>query len=488
MPVQRRISVGIVGPSSHTIQDHQSARTLNMYPEAADPDAKAVVALHSCPGLDLYADVSDYVTGAQIRGMHRMGERLFIQAGNTLTEVRGQLDFHQYATLSSYAGRVGMSDNAGKVIVGDGSGFYALDPDVPFTTTQVLSSGDVIYGTFSGFIDGRTIYVERDTGRFYYSALNDPTTVDGLNFATAEGDPDATVAMVIANREIIFLGAHSIEYWAPTGDADNPFARVSGGFTAHGCAARWSACLFQNSAVFVGQDDDGHGFVWQAGAGGSAPVRISTHAVDHDLTAALKNYDHELITAYTYTERGHSFYVLNLPNGKTWAYDAITSLWHERAHLNRETGLYERSRVDHHAFWKGVHYVGTYDDAAIYVQSRAIYANGDDPLVRLRETPHIHAQGRPMRFNSLLVDMEVGVGLDGTGQGTDPQLMLQYSDDGGHTWSNEITRSIGRIGATRTQVKFGPLGRSYDRVFRFSVSDPVSVTFVNAWADVEIGA
>jgi hypothetical protein len=208
--------------------------------------------------------------------------------------------------------------------------------------------------------------------------------------------------------------------------------------------------------------------------------------VDHDLTAALKNYDHELITAYTYVERGHAFYVLNLPNGKTWAYDSITGLWHERAHLNPHTGLFERGRPDVHAFWQGVHYVGVYDDAALYVQSRAIYANGGTPLVRLRETPHIHAQGRWMRFNSLTVDMEVGVGLDGAGQGGDPQLMLQYSDDGGHTWSNEITRSIGRIGATKTQVRFGPLGRSRDRVFRLSVSDPVPVTFVNAWADVDI--
>jgi hypothetical protein len=487
MPSQR-IQIGLVGPSSHTIQDHQSARTLNMYPEVNDADAKAPVALHSCPGLDLYADVSDYVLGAQIRGMHRMGERLFIQAANAITEVRGQIDFYQYASLSTFKGRVGMSDNAGKVIVGDGTGFYVLDPNTPFTAPPVLSSGDQILGTFSGFIDSRTIYVERDTGKFYYSALNDPTTVDGLNFATAEGDPDPIIALVIANREMIFLGPHSVEYWAPTGDADNPFQRISGGFSAHGCAARWSAQLFENSAVFVGQSDDGHGFVWRCGAAGSPPQRISSHAVDHDLTAALKNYDHELITAYTYVERGHAFYVLNLPNGKTWAYDSITGLWHERAHLNPHTGLFERGRPDVHAFWQGVHYVGVYDDAALYVQSRAIYANGGTPLVRLRETPHIHAQGRWMRFNSLTVDMEVGVGLDGAGQGGDPQLMLQYSDDGGHTWSNEITRSIGRIGATKTQVRFGPLGRSRDRVFRLSVSDPVPVTFVNAWADVDIAA
>lgn len=483
----QRISIGLVGPSTHTISGFQSARTLNLFPEQGDGDPKAPAALLSCPGLSLYADVSDFVSGAETRGLHRMGERLFAQFGNVLTEVRSQTDFYQYASIPTNTGRVGLSDNNGLVIVGDGTGFYVLDPDVPFTTTQVLVEGEPLRGTISGFLDGRTIYVERDTGRFYYSALNDPLTIDGLNFATAEGDPDPIVNMIIVNREIIFLGPHSVEYWAPSGDADNPFQRVSGGFVQHGCAARWSAQRFADAAVFAGQDDDGHGFVWLAGAAGAAPQRISTHAIDRDLTAALKNYDHELITAWTYTERGHSFYVLNLPNTVSWAFDLVTKLWHERAHLNAETGLYERSRVDHHAFWQGEHYVGVYDDATLYKQSRAFFANGSDPLVRLRETPHVYADGQTLRFHALEIEMEVGVGLDGVGQGTDPQLMLQYSDDGGHTWSNEIARSIGRLGATRTRVKFGPLGRARDRVFRVSVADPVAVTLVGAWADVTVG-
>jgi hypothetical protein len=42
-----------------------------------------------------------------------------------------------------------------------------------------------------------------------------------------------------------------------------------------------------------------------------------------------------------------------------------------------------------------------------------------------------------MVFNRLFIDMQAGVGLDGTGTGTDPQVMLQYSDDGGRSYNNE---------------------------------------------------
>jgi hypothetical protein len=69
----------------------------------------------------------------------------------------------------------------------------------------------------------------------------------------------------------------------------------------------------------------------------------------------------------------------------------------------------------------------------------------------------------------------------------DPKLMLRWSDDGGHTWSNEITTSIGKVGEFSSRVVFRRLGRSRDRVYELKITDPVKVRFISALIDVTPG-
>jgi hypothetical protein len=83
--------------------------------------------------------------------------------------------------------------------------------------------------------------------------------------------------------------------------------------------------------------------------------------------------------------------------------------------------------------------------------------------------------------------MERGVGLT-TGQGSDPQAMLQWSDDGGYTWSNEHWVDVGAKGQYSTRVKWNALGSSRDRVFRFVISDPVKCVLIGATVNVDMGA
>lgn len=68
---------------------------------------------------------------------------------------------------------------------------------------------------------------------------------------------------------------------------------------------------------------------------------------------------------------------------------------------------------------------------------------------------------------------------------TNPKVMLQWSDDGGFTWSNEYWRSAGRIGEYQTSVTFTRLGMSTDRVFRVTVVDPVKWILIDARIDVQ---
>lgn len=105
---------------------------------------------------------------------------------------------------------------------------------------------------------------------------------------------------------------------------------------------------------------------------------------------------------------------------------------------------------------------------------------------RLRRAPHLSDEQVWMFYRQLQIDLQAGVGLS-SGQGEDPLLMLRYSDDGGHTWSDIITVSAGRQGKTRARAMFRRLGRSRDRVFEVSVSDPVPWFLIDAYLDVERG-
>lgn len=69
----------------------------------------------------------------------------------------------------------------------------------------------------------------------------------------------------------------------------------------------------------------------------------------------------------------------------------------------------------------------------------------------------------------------------------DPQVMLRWSDDGGHTWSNERIKGIGQAGQYRARCYWTRLGRSRDRIYELSASDPVPFRIVDAYLDASPG-
>ena len=68
-------------------------------------------------------------------------------------------------------------------------------------------------------------------------------------------------------------------------------------------------------------------------------------------------------------------------------------------------------------------------------------------------------------------------------EGADPQVMLRWSDDGGHTWSNEHWRSMGLLGRSQTRViwrRLGMTNKLRDRVYEVSGTAPVKVAIMGA--------
>ena len=70
-----------------------------------------------------------------------------------------------------------------------------------------------------------------------------------------------------------------------------------------------------------------------------------------------------------------------------------------------------------------------------------------------------------------------------TATAIDPQVMLRWSDDGGHTWSNEHWRSMGLTGQWGRRVIWRRLGMTLklrDRVYEVSGTDPIKIAIMGA--------
>ena len=91
------------------------------------------------------------------------------------------------------------------------------------------------------------------------------------------------------------------------------------------------------------------------------------------------------------------------------------------------------------------------------------------------------------RMSSLRIDMETGSGVN---NGDDPQMMLRWSDDGGHTWSDFRILAAGKLGETAKYVRANRLGGTRrfarsDRIFELSSADVFKVAIVGAELEAE---
>ena len=82
---------------------------------------------------------------------------------------------------------------------------------------------------------------------------------------------------------------------------------------------------------------------------------------------------------------------------------------------------------------------------------------------------------------------EPGVGLV-SGQGDDPQAMLDYSNDYGKTWSNEDWVTIGALGEYANRAVWRRLGRARSRIKRVTITDPIKVVIKGAVLDAKVGS
>lgn len=448
------------------------ARMVNLFPEIIPEGGKEPAFLNRAPGLNKLATIGL----GPIRGLWAFGNYMYVVSKDKLYKVDSSYNATVLGTIAN-TGPVSMSDNGTQLFVAANPQGYIYNATT--NVFQQITDGDFPGAVTVGYLDGYFVFNEPNSQRIWITSLLDGTSVDPLDFASAEGSPDGVVGIIIDHRELWVFGTNSVEVWYDAGTADFPLQRIQGAFNELGCAAAYSIAKMDNGIFWLGQDARGQGIVYRAN--GYTGQRISTHAVEWHIQQYGNLSD---AIGYTYQQDGHSFYVLIFPSANTtWVYDVATQAWHERAGF--ANGEFTRHRSNCQVFFNNEIIVGDYQNGNIYSFDLDVFADNGQIQKWLRSWRALAAGQNNLKrtaHHSLQLDCETGVGLN-QGQGDDPQVMLRWSDDGGHTWSSEHWTSIGKIGQYGKRAFWRRLGMTMklrDRVYEISGTDPVKISIVGA--------
>jgi hypothetical protein len=434
-------------------------RVINFYAEAAPKDSKTPIALMNTPGLLPFASLG----GTSVRDVEVMVSTLYAVSGTGLYKVTSNGSASLLGTLPA-TGEVYMEGDGTNLGVLVGATLYVWDGS---TLTQVTDS-DFGGASSIAFLDGYLIFATPDSGEWGISDLRDMTSYDALDVAMAEAHSDNIVRVFVSNRLLGICGAESIEVWYNSGASSFPFERADGGVIEKGLIAPKAIAKFDNAAAFVGSDR----MVYRME--GYRPVRISHHGIEKLLRDATTVSD---IYAFSYVQDGHEFFNITAPSaGFTADYDAATGLWHERE--SGDLGYWRPSCL---ASCYGKIIVGDSQSGGLYSLDLDTFDEDGDTIIRSATSGVVGDGSQRIAHPLLELDVESGVGLT-SGQGSDPQMMLRYSDDGGRTWSNERWASMGALGEYKKRVRFHRLGSARQRVYQISVSDPVKSIVIGAGA------
>lgn len=447
-------------------------RMVNAYAEREPQDAKSQVAIFGAPGITEFATCG----AGPIRGMDYMNGVLYVVSGNLLYSVDSSGNSTALGGSVSGNNAVCMVNNGTQILILNGRYGYIYSALNGF---QIITSANFHASSQGTFFDTYFVMAWDGTNKWFISGSSDGTSYNGTDFASAEVAPDWVLAVVNQQENLLIFGQTTIETWYDAGSVNFPFQRIDGGTIERGCAAALTPVKEDNSVFFLGND-----LIFYR-LDGVLPRRVSTHAIEdawQKYTVVSDAY------CFSYTFNGHKFIVLTFPIANaTWVYDISTGLWHERESWDMNNRPYGRWRGSCSKQAYGKVMIGDNYSGSIGYLDESVTTEFGNTVQAYMVTPIIHNDRKRVFISRFELDVEQGEGAT-TGQGSDPLIMLSWSDDGGRIFNNpQLFHSLGKLGEYRTRVFWRRLGQTRNRVWKVIISDPVPRVIISAHADLSAG-
>jgi hypothetical protein len=453
----------VLGRSDYARSEVTPLGLKNCYFEQAPTNLEDQVSIRARPRVTQFTTAG----AGPINGLYRKGNvlanagfsgQILCLSNNTLYRV------HQTTgvatSIGTVAGTLRMSAEGTEDVVVLARGTTAYTCDGSALSAIVFPDSKNVYAI--DYLAGYFLFCS-ELGRFYWSAVGG-TTVDALDYATAESQPDTLLTLKVIGDELWLFGRTSIEPWQPTGDLDLPFQRIGGRIFGIGVTGRETVQKFSLQGIdkvcWVGTDR-------RIYITDPNPTEVS----DFGMVERLKGVtDPTLLYATTATDSGHDFYIVHLTDGLgSWALDLQTRCWSEWESNGKANFRGAVSTLlPNNATVLG-------DDTSNVLWELTTDERLDGADVMIQEFPGLLAvPGAPTRCNNVVLGVTTGLNPD---PDADPMMSMEMSDDQGETWTDPKPQPLGRQGQRVNRVMWPRLGmlRRPGRLFRFSTTEPVTI-------------
>lgn len=455
--------------------DFDSEDSVNLF-RITDPNGKKQDALLNTPGLKLEVEVIPGST-AESRALWVFENQMYGVFGSEVVVFAADLAPQLIGQLESDAGYVSITNNnGGQVIFVDGLDGYIYTPSAG-SFQKIVSTDFPAKPLNVAYLDTYFAIPSGESQTFQLSANNDGTQWNAFfDSAQIQTYPGVNKGVGVVNERLYFFKDTSTEIWWNPGDADFPLRKDTNLNFNYGCLATDSIAADYGYLFWLAQDKSGAASVMMST--GYIPQRISTQAVESTISQFTKPAD---VACYIYKYDERIFYVMNwTTDDYTLVVDAATGRWHRMQMLEKPaiSGVPNSGKTRHigncHAYFNGVHYIGSYKSATLYSFSRNYPDNAGEAIQRIRT-------GRPFslpnyfqfQIDAYQVDMQPGLGQV-NGIYVDPIISLSVSKDGGHVFGNKQLVRIGRVGQRQTRMRWLKKGIARSWVPRIEITAAIA--------------
>ncbi len=341
----------------------------------------------------------------------------------------------------------------GQVIKYNGTENKILSPDAPLSSHV-------------GFIDGYVLVVEKDSGRFQNSQLNNFGVFNPLDTFAVDGNPDDINAMLITPfNEILLSGVASLEQYERYVGSTIPFYRrwsVGSGISEPG-----TLCFADNAAWGLNEKRE---FVRLSGQ--------TVQSVSDDIQAdiehryALGNLSaFNKAWAYPCYIKGQKFIVFQSPEATnvygTKGFTCVLDI--RRGQLFEIFGWDDESGVP--ALWPGRSIYSLWGKTfvggkgKIYELDPFTYNNDGQVQRTYARSAHFDSDGT-LRVDGIKLTLKRGIGTYEAA----PKVMFRANPDN-KGWGLWQARDLGLIGAPQMSVEFGQQGTADTWQFEMAMTD-----------------
>lgn len=363
--------------------------------------------------------------------------------------------------LQTFSGRCTMifNDN-GQIMISDGQTAYWWNGTVLQITPTPTAVGYLTY------LGGFGIYNVPNTGQFYITASEDFSSVDPLDFATAESSPDNLVRCFVDHNQLYLLGGRTGEVWDLSGGTDFPFSAQVNAQFERGCAAPLSVAAEDNTIFFIGDDK----VVYRLD--GYRPLVISTRPIEYAIGNVSAG---ALLNAYSIvsTVNGQKVLTLTFPGEMTIQYNITTGYWNRATTFGLE-------------YWRLIGGAGHPTDyyltaGGICTLVPGLSTDEGGIMKRLGISAPGWSAGQQISLFEFFLDAEVGR----SDINADANVMMRVALDG-ETFGNIRTRSLGPTGDYRRRATWRSLGQGRKPVIELSMTDPTEFSIMSTIVSLEV--